>query len=183
MANFPKEGISQLRSEGWAVCEKRKGKYDPGRRDCLGKGLKVGSLRERREPVSIRHAASVSPATKWGERQASSGWLQLSHACFPPFPSSKAQEVSRYKGPPAHGSILGPGRSTGLGGFTHPTPASTPEPRPGSLASGRAGRLTGQRSQPWCQGAFVRHPPSQTKSRGLEGGAQAKATQRGESGP
>lgn len=25
MANFPKEGISQLRSEGWTVCERGKG--------------------------------------------------------------------------------------------------------------------------------------------------------------
>lgn len=37
MVDFPEEGTSQLRSEGWAVCEKREGKYEPGRRDCLGR--------------------------------------------------------------------------------------------------------------------------------------------------
>lgn len=48
MVDFPEEGASQLRSKDWAVCETREGKYDPGRSDGLGKGLKVGSLRERK---------------------------------------------------------------------------------------------------------------------------------------
>lgn len=37
MVDFPEEGISWLRSKGWAVCEKREGKYDPGRSNCFSK--------------------------------------------------------------------------------------------------------------------------------------------------
>lgn len=83
MANFPKEGISQLRSEGWAVCEKRKGKYDPGRRDCLGKGLKVGSLRERKGASQYKACSLSLPSNKMGEKTGIQ-WVAPAFPCLLP---------------------------------------------------------------------------------------------------
>lgn len=89
MVDFPEEGTSQLRSKGWAVCEKRQRKYDPGRRACLGKGLKVGSLRERKGASQYSVRSFSLPSSKMGKKTGTQ-WVAPVFPCpLPTIPHIK----------------------------------------------------------------------------------------------